>query len=354
MKTIPTVKGCSYTVASDDSCDVVDVSTGKKLGTASAGSPLSFIAQGDSTSLSVDSATYTVNRPPVTGAGGVSESDLVELGVLAEKTEMRECEFLGWQVDAFAVKTAKKLEFDLVKPISGTVYAIILRVRGASFMSNVRFDHGDGANVFNNVSSIPVGSFETPNGKFYECKIFLPEIITVDRLHLVTIEFSTAIEFLQAKNAASEIENGIYYKSDERGDCDTMVEPPAMSLLGERAVKVLGAVSGSRCTIQARVMTEEEGYLTESRNSWRLLDPLTVEDNVKSEAEYAANGRTWAFRRLYYYDESSAAWWHCGWEIVIPADAREIVEWAFTEYAATLADVSEGLYSVDIRIFNHD
>ncbi len=312
-------------------------------------SPISLAATYDPASASVSFAAFASPTP-----GGVSEDDLVTLGVLTEKTEMRSCDFFGWGVDTLSVKTVKKLEFDLVKPISGTVVALVMHWRGESYKANIMLDHVSGTKVFNDVDTVPMESVNTPNGNFVESKFYLPEIVTVHGLYRVIIEFPTAMEVLLAKNAASKIENGIFYNSDELGDCEPMVEPPALGVLGERAETVRVAASGSRCTIQARVMTEEEGYFTESRNAWRFSDPLAAEANFKADAEYAANGRPWSYRRLYYYDEPNSSWWHCGWEIVIPADAREIVENAFTIYAEALADLSGGLYSVDIRIFNHD
>ena len=93
MKTIPTVKGHSYSVACDQPCEIKDAASGKLLGTADKGKPCSFHAQSDKTTLSDDSATYTANfnsAPAGSAAsGGVSEEDLVELGVLDQWAEQQ-------------------------------------------------------------------------------------------------------------------------------------------------------------------------------------------------------------------------------------------------------------------------
>lgn len=77
MKTIPTVEGKFYCVATSTSCDVT-TEAGTLLGTAVAGQPLWFQAQkGDTTTLSDDNAEYSASR-----FNSAPQQQLAVIGVL--------------------------------------------------------------------------------------------------------------------------------------------------------------------------------------------------------------------------------------------------------------------------------
>lgn len=112
MKTIPTVEGKMYCVATKTSCDVT-TEAGTLLGTAEAGHPLWFQAQkGATTTLSDDHAEYSASRfnsapAAVIGGGGYSSGERVAALVGSELTMSHATWFSNTEQSALSVNAAE-------------------------------------------------------------------------------------------------------------------------------------------------------------------------------------------------------------------------------------------------------